>query len=208
MQHGLHPPTDVRGPAADTPPARAEALAANVRPLLLIDIDGVISLFGFAPHNGPYGPPGRPDGTRPDSQPARPDGAFHTIDGIPHFLSATAARHLRTLVSVYEPVWCSGWEEKAEEYLPHLLDLPGGWPHLSFERDVGGARAPRAHWKLDAIDAHAGPQRPLAWLDDAFNDACHAWADARPGRTLLVQTAPATGLTQHEAAQLRTWAAH
>ncbi len=188
MQHGLHPPTDAR-------------------PLLLIDIDGVISLFGFAPHNGPYGPSARPDSVRPATLPARPEGAFHTIDGIPHFLSTTAADHLRNLVSVYDPVWCSGWEEKAEEYLPHLLNLPRGWPHLSFERNVGGAQAPRAHWKLDAIDAHAGPQRPLAWLDDAFNDACHTWAQTRPGQTLLVQTTPATGLTEREAEQLVAWAA-
>ncbi len=63
-----------------------------------------------------------------------------------------------------------------------------------------------AHWKLDAIDAYAG-ERALAWIDDAFNDACHEWADARGGPTLLVQTTPASGLTQHEAQTLERWAA-
>jgi hypothetical protein len=169
----------------------------------LIDIDGVISLFGFQPE-GSFHAERRPGGSFHAER--RPEGSFHTIDGMPHFLSTTAARHLLDLVSVFDPVWCSGWEEKAEEYLPHLLGLPAEWPFLSFERDVGGARAPRAHWKLDAIDAYAGPDRPLAWLDDAFNDACHEWASTRPGATLLVRTAPETGLTQLETLQLVEWA--
>jgi hypothetical protein len=152
------------------------------RPLLLVDIDGVISLFGF----------GR-------QTPA--EGSFHSIDGIPHFLSSTAAEHLLALESMFELVWASGWEEKANEYLPHILGMPT-LPHLSFERSVGRTNA---HWKLDAIEAHSG-DRALAWIDDAFNDACHEWASARAAPTLLVQTTPASGLTQHEAHTLERWA--
>ena len=153
------------------------------RPLLLVDIDGVISLFSF------------------DHQ-ARPEGSFHSIDGIPHFLSSGAAEHLLGLVSNFELVWASGWEEKANEYLPHLLGLPT-LPYLSFDRAVGRTNA---HWKLDAIEAYASANRPLAWIDDAFNDACHEWADARGAPTLLVQTLPASGLTGREAETLERWA--
>src|SRR5690348_2055224 len=100
------------------------------RPLLLIDVDGVISLFGFDP-----------------SQP--PAGSFQLVDGIAHFLSATAGEHLRALAREFELTWCSGWEEKANDYLPLSLELPGPLPHLTFE----GAAAPTsAHWKLAAID--------------------------------------------------------
>ncbi len=151
----------------------------------MVDIDGVISLFG--PELRDHG--------------ARPQGAFHSIDGIPHFLSSAAAAHLLALARSFELVWASGWEEKANEYLPHLLELPA-LPHLSFERSVGRTNA---HWKLGAIDAYAGA-RPLAWIDDAFNDACHEWARAREPATLLVQTAPASGLTEREAATLKRWA--
>jgi hypothetical protein len=174
-----------------------------------VDIDGVISLFGFPSP----APPAWRSGD-PASSPAPPEGAFHTIDGIPHFLSTAAALHLRELVSVFELVWCSGWEEKADEYLPHLLGLPRGLPFLSFEREMhamsgadgGDAVGTRAHWKLNAIDAYAGDDRPLAWIDDAFDDSCHAWAVARAGSTLLVQTEPPTGLTEREAVLLREWA--
>lgn len=158
---------------------------AERRPLLLVDIDGVLSLFAFEAG-------------------ARPDGSFHWIDGIPHFLSSRAAEHLLELAPMFELAWASGWEEKANEYLPHLLGLPA-LPHLSFERQVRGTRQTHAHWKLDSIDAFAG-DRPLAWIDDAFNEACHAWARARGAPTLLVQTMPASGLTRREAEILEGWA--
>jgi hypothetical protein len=153
------------------------------KPLLMVDIDGVISLFGFPPED-------------------RPDGSFHSIDGIFHFLSSSAAAHLLELVSVFDLVWCSGWEEKANEYLPLLLGLPNVLPFLSFVRSPGKANA---HWKLDAIDDYAG-SRPLAWIDDAFNDSCHEWAAARATPTLLVQTDPAVGLTSKDVELLSAWA--
>jgi hypothetical protein len=131
----------------------------------------------------------------------RPAGSFHWIDGMPHYLSAGAAEHLLALAAHFELVWASGWEERANEYLPHLLGLPR-LPHLCFERAVGRSNA---HWKLDAIDAYAGA-RALAWIDDAFNDACHAWAERRAAPTLLVQTEPASGITWREAELLRRWA--
>jgi hypothetical protein len=162
----------------DTKPRSSSGAVKAGLPLLLVDIDGVISLFAFEAD-------------------ARPEGSFHSIDGIPHFLSSTAATYLLALSSTFELVWASGWEEKANEYLPHLLGLPA-LPYLSFERSPGRANA---HWKLDAIDAYAGI-RPMAWIDDAFNDACHEWAHARPAPTLLVKTAPATGLTEVEHAEL------
>ena len=162
----------------------------------MVDIDGVVSLFGFAGQD-PWGP--RPGDSK---QPTMLDGSFHTIDGIPHFLSRAAAAHLLDLAADFELVWASGWEEKAEEYLPRLLDLPAGLPFLRFERSPGRANA---HWKLAAIEEHAG-LRALAWIDDAFNDACHAWAHARPAPTLLVQTAPERGLTSAEAQLLAEWA--
>jgi hypothetical protein len=171
------------------------------RPLLMVDIDGVISLFwgGGGLGSGPG-----------DHAHARPDGIFRAIDGIPHFLSTAAAAHLLSLAGAYNLVWCSGWEEKAEEYLPQLLGLPAGLPFLRFERMTGppptrAGRSIDGHWKLDAIDAYAGG-RALAWIDDAFDQSCHAWAEQRPAPTLLVETDPSLGLTSREAWLLAQWA--
>ena len=156
------------------------------KPLLLCDIDGVISLWGWP-------------------MDTRPEGVYAVVDGVPHFLSTRAADHLLALSIEFDLVWCSGWEEKADEYLPRLLGVPAHLPHLRFDGRDRAEVSARAHWKLAAIDEHAG-DRPLAWVDDAFNDACHAWARERTSPTLLVATDPAIGLTAEHLAALRAFA--
>ena len=153
-------------------------------PLLFLDVDGVISLFGFDPDE-------------------RPAGTFHPIDGIPHYLSATVGEHLRLLAGHFELVWCTGWEAKANEYLPAALGIPGPLEHLTFEEANPGGEG--RHWKLAAIERYAGPHRPLAWIDDDHR-GCEAWAQARPGPTLLVTARPDVGLTGAEAERLIDWA--
>ena len=98
----------------DLPPQAAGAIsAATSRPLLMVDIDGVISLFG---------------GRRRRGAGRRPRARLHSIEGIPHFLSSTAAAHLLDLRAIFDLVWASGWEEKADEHLPRLLGLPARLP--------------------------------------------------------------------------------
>jgi hypothetical protein len=157
---------------------------ADQIPLLLVDVDGVVSLFGFD-HTSP--PPGFPV----------------AVEGIPHWLSEGAGARLIRLARTYQCVWCTGWEERAEEHLPHFLGLPGGWEHISF--DLPRERI-TVHWKLAAIDTFAGPERALAWVDDDHDDRCVAWAAGRVGPTLLVTTEPAVGLTDEHVARLESWA--
>jgi hypothetical protein len=154
------------------------------KPLLFVDVDGVISLFGF-----------------PSDR--RPNGLWLNVDGMLHLLSATAAEHLQALAADFELVWCTGWEEKANEHLPHALALAGPLPYLRF--GAPGEQTPGGHWKLDAVEAHAG-ERPLAWIDDAHDDSCRAWASARAAPTLLVTTDPAAGLTDAHVVALERWA--
>ncbi|HEX8076013.1 MAG TPA: HAD domain-containing protein [Thermoleophilaceae bacterium] len=153
-------------------------------PALFVDVDGVISLFGFPSHG-------------------EPPGAFHSIDGIVHCLGHGAGERLQRLAESFELVWATGWEEKANEYLPHLLGLAGELPVLTFDgRAVFGS----AHWKLGAIDEYAG-DRPVAWIDDFLDDACRLWAANRDAPTLLVETESATGLTDRHVDELLAWAA-
>jgi hypothetical protein len=156
----------------------------NAKPLLLVDVDGVISLYDF-----------EPDGL--------PPGHFRNVEGIGHYLSATAGGHLRRLADHFDLVWCTGWQERANEHLVSALELPDELPHLTFTQPPGTTAR---HWKLDAIELHAGPDRALAWIDDD-HAGCEDWAQRRPGPTLLVTTSPALGITEEHVRQLIVWAA-
>ncbi|MEI2701335.1 MAG: hypothetical protein V9E83_02920 [Baekduia sp.] len=157
------------------------------RPLLFCDVDGVLSLWGFDPASPP---PGR----------------WAQVDGTTHFLSTGGGDLLRGLSGLFDVVWCTGWEERADENLPPLLGLPAGLPHLVFDGRSRAEVSAHGHWKLPAIDAYAGT-RPAAWIDDALDSACRRWADARKAPTLLVGTDPATGLDARCDEELRRFAA-
>lgn len=150
-----------------------------------MDVDGVISLFGFSPGEGQL------------------PGPLHWIDGVAHCIPEHVGARLVTLADRFELVWATGWEERANEHLPLLLRLPfGNLPTLLFDgRAVFGS----AHWKVDAINEYAG-DRPAAWIDDNIDETCAAWAEARAAPTLIVETSPSVGLTDEHVAQLLAWA--
>jgi hypothetical protein len=153
------------------------------RPILFVDVDGVISLFGFGSTEPPPGP-------------------LHWVDGVIHCVGEQTGPRLRRLADRYELVWATGWEEKANEYLPRLLGLTAELPVLTFDgRAVFGS----AHWKLAAIDEYAG-DRPAAWIDDSLDEQCERWALERPAPTLLVRTEPATGIDEDHVERLLRWA--
>jgi hypothetical protein len=157
---------------------------ADAPPILAVDVDGVISLFGFE--------------EPPDQAPCR----FQLIDGMAHCISHEAGGRLRRLIPYYEMVWATGWEDRAND---HLLGLLGLQP-MPVIRFGGDARFGSAHWKLGPIAAYAAGRR-LAWIDDSLDDECHAWARARPEPTLLVPTDPTTGLEERQVELLIEWAA-
>jgi hypothetical protein len=158
---------------------------AQQRPILFVDVDGVISLFGFSPGAGEL------------------PGPLHWVDGVAHCIPDGVGTRLATLAKRFELVWATGWEERANEHLPFILKLPfRDLPSLAFD---GRAVFGTAHWKVDAIDEYAG-DRPAAWVDDNLDETCVAWAEGRTAPTLLVETAPAEGLTDEHVAQLLRWA--
>ena len=115
-------------------------------PILFVDVDGVISLFGFPSE-------------------AAPPGQFHWVDGIAHCISdAAGAAPVPACAQTFELVWATGWEEKANEYLPLLLDLPDDeLPVLTFD---GRAVFGTAHWKLGRDRRVRG--RPPGRVDRRF----------------------------------------
>ena len=157
----------------------------STRPILFVDVDGVISLFGFAPDAGQL------------------PGPLHWIDGVAHCIPQHIGGRLITLADRFELVWATGWEERANDHLPYLLKLPfRELPCLSFDgRAVFGS----AHWKVEAIDQYAA-DRPAAWIDDNLDEDCQRWARERGAPTLLVETDPSAGLTAQHVAELNNWA--
>jgi hypothetical protein len=154
-----------------------------MRPILAVDVDGVISIFGF-------------------EQPPSPEVArFELVDGVVHCISLGAGERLRRLGERFELIWASGWEDKANYYLPVLLGLPE-LPHLTFD---GAARFGSAHWKLGPLDEYC-QGRAAAWIDDNFDESCYEWARARPEPTLLVPTEAHLGLEEAQTEALAAWA--
>lgn len=130
-----------------------------------------------------------------------PHTQLQLVDGVPHCISLPVGSRLLRLADRFELVWASGWEDKANFYLPQLLGLPE-LPHISF--DVA-PRSGGAHWKLAAMEAYAGA-RPIAWIDDNFDSTCYEWAERRPTPTLLVPTEPHLGLEEAHVEVLTAWA--
>ena len=153
------------------------------KPILAVDVDGVISIFGF------------------DEPPGPEIARFELIDGVVHCISLHSGERLRRLAERFELIWATGWEDKANFYLPALLDLPE-LPHLTFD---GAARFGSAHWKLGPLEEHCRG-RALAWLDDNLDESCYEWARQRPEPTLLMPTRSARGLQDTETEALLAWA--
>ena len=152
------------------------------RPILAVDVDGVISLFGF------------------DQPPPPTEARYQLVDGMLHCISLRAGERLQRLSEHFELIWATGWEEKANFYLPIMLGI-AELPHLSFD---GAARFGSAHWKLGPLDEY-GRGRAMAWLDDNFDESCYRWARERDEPTLLVPTEPAIGLQEVETEALIAW---
>jgi hypothetical protein len=153
------------------------------RPILAVDVDGVISLFGY------------------DEPPPSDVARFELIEGMVHCVSIAAGERLQRLSDYYELAWATGWEARANDYLPYLLGLPQ-LPYLSFE---GAARFGSAHWKLAPLGQY-GRGRAVAWIDDSLDDSCYEWARNREEPTLLIPTQSAYGLEEAHAQALIAWA--
>ena len=173
----------------------------NEPPILAVDVDGVISLFGF------------------DTPPPAATASWHLIDGTPHCISLAAGDRLRRLTSLFELVWATGWQDRANDRLPQVIGV-GPLPVIEFDLPpAGSARGPSAagtgatgslagHWKLEAIDRFAG-SRAIAWVDDSLDQDCFRWADRREAAgspTLLAPTEPEIGIEEAHVAVLEEWA--
>ena len=176
-------------------------------PILAVDVDGVISLFGF------------------ETPPPPATVKWELIDGNPHCISLAAGERLNRLAESFELVWATGWQDRANDRLPQVIGV-GPLPVIEFDLPPGNRAGVAAgdtaaisgsaavgslagHWKLAALDRFAG-ERPIAWIDDSLDQNCFEWSGRREasGRpTLLVPTEPEIGLEEAQVGALEAWAA-
>ena len=188
----------------------------NEPPILAVDVDGVISLFGF------------------ETPPPPASVSWNLIDGTPHCISLAAGDRLRRLAADFELVWATGWQDRANDQLPQMIGI-GPLPVIEFDlpaasdgrqapvgdvADLGGTAVGSAgagnaavgslagHWKLEAIDRFAAG-RAIAWIDDSLDPSCFEWAESREAAgspTLLVPTEPELGIEEAHVGALEDWA--
>ena len=152
------------------------------RPILLVDVDGVLN-----PWLAENCPPGF--------------GEYDFFPGERVLLSPGHGELLLSLARAYELVWATAWEHRANRLICPVLSLPE-LPVIEFPlsgRDL-------FFRKLPAVIEAVG-DRPCAWIDDEHRPDHYTWAASRDVPTLMVDIDPAEGLTTGVVARLAEWAA-
>jgi hypothetical protein len=150
----------------------------TARPLLLIDVDGVLLPF-------------------PDPRPGF-DGI--PIENAPHGFCPAHGAWLRELAAHFELAWCTMWGERANRDICPRLGLPclpvvDLWDQEEF----------LDRWKLPGVRRFV-EDRPLAWVDDAFDRPTRLWAAHRAAPTLLVGVRHRHGLSRRHVLRLLRFA--
>jgi hypothetical protein len=160
------------------------------RPLLLMDVDGVLN---------PY--PECPEGfTEYD---------FFPEDEEPVRLAAIHREWLHELAEIFTMVWATGWGPDANRLLCPHFGLPE-LPVISFPPVPVDPAA-----KVESIAAFAAAKVPaiadfatqhaVAWVDDVVTPEARRWAQARSHPTLLVEVDHRIGLTRDDVELLLAW---
>jgi len=140
------------------------------KPLLLLDVDGVLCPIGEGP--------GEPMRTL-------------LLEDYPFIFSEELPARLSSLGERFTLVWATSWEHAANRLLAPVLGLPE-LPFISFASLA--ARRGRT-WKLSAVKRFIR-DRPMAWVDDELGNDAHRWAEKRTQPTLLLDINPSWGLAE------------
>lgn len=121
----------------------------DVRPILFLDVDGVINTCGSAL-------------TEVEVR--------TTVEGYPATVPVGAADRVSRLLEAFDPVWLTTWEDRAHRCWAHLIgvDPEPEWPHVKWRRarldDYWGGS------KIEGMDAWLAERgwldRPWVWIDD------------------------------------------
>lgn len=176
-------------PEIPSPPEPGPTHETN-KPILLVDVDGVLNCFGslWSPEY--------------EAEHFEPTRSYHNQFTI-RVRKGTAGR-LARLAEHFEMTWGTAWCEQAHPFFGEWLQLGEPWPHLNW---TSAWIREGASWKLPDIQrfAEERPTRPLAWIDDDIQGDAYQWAEERVKAgtpTLVVRTNPVDGLQDKHVEQL------
>ena len=155
-----------------------------MKPILLLDIDGVLNVYDDVPMG------------------LRMEREFY-VDLFYIRIPVGTAKRLARLAEEFDIVWCTAWEDKARVLAP-FVGLPEDLPFVRFTR----ASLLDETWKIRDVRAWADQNaqgRGVAWVDDDLHGDAQAWAVTR-GDTIGVRTKNGTGLTEDVVACLMAFA--
>jgi hypothetical protein len=173
-----------------TPTTPTTTPGNSSRPLLLVDVDGVLNCFGSF---------WTPEYEAEHFEPLSMNG--HYTIRIPR-----GTRHrLAQLTKRFDPVWATAWLEDAHPFFQGPLQLGDPWPVIRWSGWDGRLHKGRS-WKWSFVDRFLDNSGgPAAWIDDDLHPIDFEWAARRTDRgapTLLVKTNPCHGLTDEHVAEL------
>lgn len=193
----------------------------TAKPLLLIDVDGVLNPYPLLTKNGHLPPKARKGETSFAYAKHKlwPEQWIGTR-ALPVLLSKEHGKHLAALSELYDLVWATTWENEANRLLAPILDLPElpviEWPAGAKEWIW---RTPQhlGSWKTKHIaewlDKNA-PGAPWVWVDDDLTKHDRAWLREHYGHDKkedppvpywLFRVEPRHGLREQDFLDLRTW---
>jgi hypothetical protein len=153
------------------------------RPLLFVDVDGVINT------DLPHVPVTRHEIEEPSSIRNKDGSPIRRFVVLPEGIE----RRIATLAEQFDMVWCTTWFHAANRHFSSLLNQPA-WPVVSY-----------SDGKLDPLMTFADG-RPWAFVDDDVDYELRAATMPISDNGLIVRIDPRTGLTDQHVSELTQFA--
>lgn len=155
-----------------------------VKPLLFLDVDGVINIFGAAP--------GWSEHLHSEQLIYKADNGQWVLKRV--ILDRRHPKLLAMLEADFQLVWATAWEGAANVLLADVLSLPE-LPVVRFSRSRWDGS--KLHWKTRRLADYADG-RPFCWIDDEATGHDAAWLAAVNPAACIQLCDPAEGLGERQ----------